>query len=284
MQGQGTVSATDKEGKEKPGTLNSLLKDPEKAPLLQDLVDKQGNWSEKSDDVWVYDVNEFGNRHGILEFGYGWDLGSRKWFGPELKFGHVMEEHLNQPILIIKTAWGGKNLYQDFRPPSSGGTIGPSYTEMIATVKNVLKNLQRLYPDYDGRDYQLAGFVWWQGWNDYCSTQGPSEYELNMVNLIKDVRHDLNAPKLPVVVGELAGPWGGDSQDVAAEEIRTAQKNAASRPEFAGNVKFAETHDFVRTEAESPSDEGYHEFKNGETYLRIGDAFALGMLQLMGKP
>lgn len=33
------------------------------------------------------------------------------------------------------------------------------------------------------------------------------EYEENLVHLIKDVRRDLNRPRLPVVIGELTGPW-----------------------------------------------------------------------------
>jgi hypothetical protein len=39
-------------------------------------------------------------------------------FGPELAFGVTMYEKSKEPILIIKTAWGGKSLYADFRPPT----------------------------------------------------------------------------------------------------------------------------------------------------------------------
>jgi len=282
MQGQGMVSGRDKDGQEKPGTLAAMLKDPAKAPLIRHLVDAQGNWSEKRDDVWVYDVSEFGNRHGVLEFGYGWALGSRQWFGPELEFGHVMARQLNCPVLIIKTAWGGKSLYKDFRPPSSGGATGPNYTEMIATVNQVVGNLKDLFPKYDGSGYRLAGFVWWHGWNDFC---GPptavSEYESHLVNLIRDVRRDLRAPQLPVVIGEFTGPWGAECKESNAVGIRRAQHNAAVKPEFAGRVRFVETHDFVRTQEQSPSGETYHEFKNGETYLLIGHAFGKAMLQVL---
>jgi hypothetical protein len=37
----------------------------------------------------------------------------------------------------------------------------------------------------------------------------------------------------------------------------------------------------VRTEKESPTGEGYHEFKNGETYFLIGDALGKGMMKLV---
>ena len=31
-----------------------------------------------------------------------------------------MEKRLGEPVLIIKTAWGGRSLHTDFRPPIAG--------------------------------------------------------------------------------------------------------------------------------------------------------------------
>lgn len=282
MQGQGIVEAKDEAGKEKPGTLRAMLGDPTKGRLLKSWVDANGNWNEKRDDVWVWDANELGNRHGVVEFGYGWDLGSREWFGPEMPFGYVMGNHYKNQVLIIKTAWGGKDLCKDFRPPSSGGTVGPFYTEMLATVRMVLGDLKKQFPNYDESGYELAGFVWWHGWNDFCNPKvGVPEYKQNLRNLIKDVRRDFQVPKLPVVIGEFTGPWGADCQEPAAMAIRRAQKEAAAMPEFAGSVKFVETHNFVRAEKDSPTGEGYHEFKNGETYFLVGNAFGEAMKTLL---
>lgn len=284
MEGQGLVTMKDDAGEEKPGTLESMLKDPAKARMLKHWVDAKGEWAEKRGDVWVYDVNEFGDRHGVLEFGYGWNLGVRQWFGPEMQFGHLMGEHFDNQVLIIKTAWGGRDLYKDFRPPSSGGTVGPFYQQMLATVSMVLGDLETQFPGYTGGGYELAGFVWWHGWNDFCSPdKGAPEYERNLTNLIHDVRRDLKTPKLPVVIGEFTGPWGADCKEPAAVTIRKAQKDVAVKPDFARTVKFVETHDFVRPEKDSPTQEGYHEFKNGETYFLIGDAFGKGMLELLRK-
>ena len=284
MEGQGLVTMKDEAGNEKPGTLNSMLKDPQKAPLLQPWLNAKGDWTESRDDVWVYDINEFGSRHGVLEFGYGWSLGNREWFGPELQFGHQLGNHYDNQVLIIKTAWGGRDLYKDFRPPSSGGTVGPFYTEMVATVNMVLNDMQAQFPGYEGGGYELAGFVWWHGWNDFCSPKiGVPEYEQNLVNLIHDLRREFKSPKLPVLIGEFTGPWGADCKEEAALAIRKAQKNTAEKPEFAGTVKFVETHDFVRAEKDSPTKEGYHEFKNGETYFLIGDAFGKAMKDLLPK-
>jgi hypothetical protein len=95
MQGQGIVSSLAEMKEEKPGTLATMLKDPPKGPLLKSWVNAKGEWAEGRDDVWVYDVSERGSRYGRLEFGYGWNLGSRMWFGPEMQFGHVLGDHFD---------------------------------------------------------------------------------------------------------------------------------------------------------------------------------------------
>ncbi|MBI5834313.1 MAG: hypothetical protein HZB16_18615 [Armatimonadetes bacterium] len=281
MQGQGLVTAKDAAGREKPGTLTAMLADPAKAPLIRHLRTPDGKWVER-DDVWVWDINEFGNTKGNLGFGYGWNLGNKEWFGPELQLGHVLKQHITDRILIIKTAWGGRALYTDFRPPSSGGTTGAYYRLMIDTVNRVLGNLKAEFPPYDGGGYELSGFVWWHGWNDFCDPKNAvPEYEQNLANLIRDVRRDLKAPRLPVVIGEFTGPWGADCREPAALAVRRAQSSVAAKPEFRDSVSFVPTRDYVRTEAESPTGEGYHEFKNGETYFLIGDALGRGMWDLL---
>jgi len=282
MQGQGMVTGVPEGGVERPGTLVSMLKDPVKGKQLKSWVDAKGEWKEGRDDVWVYDVNEFGNRHGRLEFGYGWNLGNRMWFGPEMAFGHLVGDQFDNQVLIIKTAWGGRDLYKDFRPPSSGGETGAFYKEMIGTVNKVLGDLKTLFPAYKGEGYEIVGLVWWHGWNDFCNPQtAVPEYEKNLTNLINDVRKDLKVPKLAVVIGEFTGPWGADCKEAAALAIRKAQKDVAAKPEFAGTAKFVETHDFVRTAEQSPTKEGYHEFKNGETYFLVGEAFGKAMKVLV---
>src|SRR5262249_44609628 len=108
------------------------------------------------------------------------------------------------------------------------------------------------------------------------------EYEQNLVNLIKDVRKDLNAPGLPVVIGELTGPWV--EAPGAWASLRQAQRDAAARPEFKGTVLFVETHDFVRKPQDSPNPgHGHHEFGNAETYFLVGDALGKGMAKLLKK-
>jgi len=106
-----------------------------------------------------------------------------------------MEKELNEPILIIKTTWGGRSLNTEFRPPSAGpyklpkqiqdawdkhpqGAHGISkledrkqwqedkdadsgvfYRMMIEHVNKVLADPKRVCPAYDPKEgYELARF------------------------------------------------------------------------------------------------------------------------------
>ena len=68
-------------------------------------------WSTRHD-VWI---NYLG-KHGDLTVGYG---APKEGFGPEFNFGHVMGNHYDEQVLIIKTSWGGRALARGFLPPSS---------------------------------------------------------------------------------------------------------------------------------------------------------------------
>lgn len=281
MEGQAVADLAGKDYNGGKGTLATLLKDPAKEALFRHLVGPRGGWAVR-DDVWVRYQREDGPLlRGPLTLGFS-VYGDSHHFGPELQFGWVMGDHFANQVLLIKTAWGGKSLYKDFRPPSSGGAVGPYYRKMLAEVREALTNLQADFPGYDGRGYELAGFVWYQGWNDGCEPEtAVPQYESNLVNLIRDVRKDLNAPGLPVVIGELTGPWVKAPAEWAT--LRQAQAAAAARPEFAGTVLFVETHDFVRAPEDSPNPgHGHHEFGNAETYFLVGDALGKGMVKLLG--
>src|SRR5690606_13480155 len=122
--------------------------------------------------------------------------------GPELGFGHVVGDAFDQPVLLIKLAWGGKSLAADFRPPSSGGEVGPYYREVVQQTKSILGNLGEHFPELAGRSYEIAGFGWHQGWNDRINQAFNDEYEQNMANFIRDIRKDLGVPNLPFVIAE----------------------------------------------------------------------------------
>jgi alpha-galactosidase len=114
------------EGHAKIETFDYIGDDPKTAPLLQLMRGADGK-STVCDHVWIsYSTgtrDQYGEGFGKLTSGYG----SRKnpaedggKIGPEFTFGITMDKALKEPVLIIKTAWGGKSLHKDFRPPSAG--------------------------------------------------------------------------------------------------------------------------------------------------------------------
>ena len=69
------------------------------------------------DRVWVSSLSSGGLLKGSLRIGFG---ASDEKIGPELGFGVRMSEALNQPIVLIKAAWGGRAFTPIFAPRSSG--------------------------------------------------------------------------------------------------------------------------------------------------------------------
>lgn len=273
MEGAGAIKGNvDRNGGK--GGLEYLVKDPKTATQFKHLVDDKGEWVKRGD-VWIWYLG----RKGPLSVGYG----SRSdRIGPELQFGNVVGDAFDEQVLLIKTAWGGKDLAGAFRPPSSGGEVGPFYTEMIGHIKTVLANLEKEFPDYNGQGYEIAGFGWHQGWNDGCTVEMTQQYETNMVNFIRDVRKELGVMDMPFVIADSG--FGGRNQKVERRlNIRKAQAAAAARPEFKGNAVCVETQKFFRPMEESPSRHGYHWNCNAETYFLIGDAMGRAMLELMKK-
>jgi hypothetical protein len=108
----------------------------------------------------------------------------------------------DEPVLLVKLAWGGKSVARDFRPPSSGGEAGPYYQEVLKLTKEALSDAKNLFPQYANRKLELIGLGWHQGWNDRVNQAFNDEYEENLANFIRDIRKDLGIPKLPFVVAE----------------------------------------------------------------------------------
>ncbi len=114
------------EGHAKVETFDYIGDDPATAPLLKMMRAADGKAS-LCDGAWISYFTGSGTNNGEgfgkLTAGYGSRSNPAKdggKIGPEFTFGLTMDEALAEPVLIIKTAWGGKSLHTDFRPPSAG--------------------------------------------------------------------------------------------------------------------------------------------------------------------
>lgn len=220
-------------------TIEPMRLNPKAAPLLQDILNSDGT-PRVCDNVWISSIGSAAEEQtGQLTVGFGADQRGPK-IGPEFSFGIYAEKQIAEPILIIKTAWGGKSLNTDFRPPGAepyefnenqlanfrkqgkdieqiksekAEATGRYYRMMTEHVKSVLADIKRVYPSYDAaQGYELSGFVWFQGWNDMVDSGtypdrgqpgGYDQYSALMAQFIRDVRNDLDAPELPFVIGVL---------------------------------------------------------------------------------
>ena len=261
--------------------------------------------------------------YGNLSVGYG-VRGDRNNIGPEYGFGFGMHTALpGEKILIIKTAWGGKTIAVDFRPPSStitpdpycqgqcpATTVGHYYKVMLQDVAAIMKPgvIGEMFPDLTGLTPAIAGFGWFQGWNDGCDLNETAAYETNMAHLITDLRKEWDVPTLPVSIavsgfggfnGEEATRtpkgcwWDGDRLGCECANDRGCRRldiilsqfaaaNATRHPELNGHVVAMETRGFWRDPQYSPNPgQGYHFWHNAETYYLIGQAMAQGMLRAM---
>lgn len=255
------------------GNLEQILADAERGTDYHHLRSDDGEWTTRDDVAIWYRAGGERLKTGMLSIGYA-VYDDPHHFGPELQFGHYLGEHFDEPVLLIKTAWGGKSLFKDFRPPSSDGETGPFYTKMIAEYKEALETLAKHFPQLADHRPELTGLVWFQGWNDMFDEQARAEYADNLANLIQDVRKDLDAPNLPTVVGETG--------NAPNEEFRAAQAAGCDRPEFRATVRFVPTRAFLRAAEDSPNTtHGHHWYGNAESYLLIGDAMGQAMIALL---
>lgn len=273
------------EGHARVETFDYIGDDPATAPLLKQMRDADGK-ATVCEGVWISyftgNGDENGEGHGKLTAGYGSRQNPKEdggKIGPEFTFGLTMDAAFDEPVLLIKTAWGGKSLHTDFRSPSAGPYVfnesqlanfqkqgkdieaikaekvketGRYYRLMIEHVRHVLSDIKRVCPAYDEKQgFEISGFVWLQGWNDlvdsgvYPNRHKPGGYDAysdTLAHFIRDVRRDLNAPKMPFVIGVLG--VGGAKPNEQTVEFRKAMAAPAALPEFRGNVIAVETAPF----------------------------------------
>ncbi|PHS12463.1 MAG: hypothetical protein COA78_08300 [Blastopirellula sp.] len=289
-----------------PGTLDTVVHADGKFPHF---VNDQGNWAVRND-VWYKGLVTAG-ANKWLSIGCG---ASSNQIGPELQFGHILGDHHDEPVIILKSSQGNRSLSWDFLPPGSksftqdGRTYagykqspnswiegepkkevnwyaGKQYDDCFGEVHRVLDNFDTEFPQFKGQGYEIAGFVWWQGHKDGGSEVHAKRYEQNLVHLIKTLRKEFKAQQAPFVIATI----GFDGWNMSGNQLTIAKAQLAvsgekkKYPEFAGNVLTVETREFWKEVEFSPRNQGFHYNGNAETYIMVGDALGRGMVQLLNQ-
>jgi len=281
----------------KPATLKGIAE--EKYPYL---VDDAGEWTVRKDVRNVF-VMCSGN-NPAKDQQNDWMTIQRN-IGPEIGIGHHVGHITDAPVLILKSCIGNRSLGWDLLPPgtkawdhdgklqpgyrglpddpegdtggdmSGGWYAGCQYDGDIAAAKKVLENLDKYYPGAE--KYEVAGFFWWQGDKDMRNAAHYEAYEKNLIQLIKALRKDFEAPNAKFVTASLGqtkeGSKGGDGK------ILDAMKAVAESddPELKGKVSFVYTHPLSKGGGSSG-----HYGGNPETYMNVGEAMGKAMAKLLG--
>lgn len=284
MTGRGDLGDLRKPAAGQNATLVRYIMEPQNVAKYKFLYEgsqkNPGGWTIR-DDVFI----TTGDRHGGLTTNYG---GFRnKGFGPELPIGHLLGDYHDEPVLLVKVAFGGCSLSKDMRPPSSGGTTGEKYPLIVQAVKDAIGKLPEIVPGYTKETgHEIVGFFWNQGESD-MSPEAAAEYETNLVNLIKDLRKELDAPAMKSVIAVTGfGGWnptfGKAEAKAAAEQVIAAQFAVSKRPEFKDAAVTVETRDFYRPQDPfGGNKQTIHWHANGESYWLVGEAMGRGMLGLL---
>ena len=295
--------------KETKGSLEYMIKEKGKYSFL---VDDEGRWTIRKDVRYVHVMDQRGVVYKDLE---KFSDVKNEWltvkgkFGPELGFGHVLGNALDEPVLVLKACIGNRSLGWDLLPPGSEryefeGKLyagykdaasswvkgeepkpvpwyaGRQYDADTAHAKAVLKNLKKYFPDYQDQGYEVAGFVWWQGHKDQNAAHA-AKYEENLVRLIKSLRKDFDAPNAKFVLATGCGNRGTEGFGMKIADAQLAMNDVKKYPEFKGNVKAVDTRDLWREAADSPVNQGYHYNHNAETYMETGLRLGRAMTELL---
>ena len=287
-----------------PGTLSSVVRQDGKFPYL---LNESDGWVSR-DDVWYKGVITAG-ANKWLSVGCGATANS---IGPELGFGHKLGDYHDEPVLLLKASQGNRSLAWDFLPPGSkrfeadgfvyagykdsparweiGSTpepinwyAGKQYDDCFSAAHKVLENFEKNFPQWKGRGFEIAGFVWWQGHKDQGSLVHAQLYEQNLVHLIKTLRTEFDAPQAPFAIATIGFEgWEMEGNALTVAKAQLAVSGEKGKyPEFKGNVRTIETRGFWRDESISPRNQGFHYNQNAETYMLVGEALGDAILSLI---
>lgn len=280
------------------GSLDHAVKEEKLYPFL---VDDEGNWTVRKD---VRNVSVMTSRKGIYRNEWLTVDGKRR-IGIEQGIGHQLGAALDEPVMVLKSSIGNRSLGWDLLPPGTeswedGGKMNPGYglrleegkpvkpapgkwyagkqyDDDVANAKKILNDLQKYYPEAKG--YEVAGFFWWQGDKDRYNAAHSKRYEQHLVNLIKALRKDFDAPDAKFVCATL-GQTSKDSTHANEKLILEAKMavdgKSGKYPEFKGNVGTVYTHPLSMG-----SGSNGHYGNNAKTYMNVGLAMGEEMVKLL---
>jgi hypothetical protein len=221
----------------------------------------------------------------------------------------------DSPVMILKSCIGNRSLGWDLLPPGSEsfefedkdkngsamtyiyagykesplkwvkGTepapitwyAGKEWDTDMADAKKVLADLPTYYPE--AGSFEIAGFFFWQGDKDRYDKGHATHYEQNLVQFIKALRHEFDAPHAKFVCATLGqstkeGAKGNDKLILEAQ--LAVDGETGNYPEFKDNVATVYTNPLSQGGASNAHYNG-----NAKTYMDVGLGMGEAMVKLL---
>ncbi|MGD1978259.1 MAG: sialate O-acetylesterase [Akkermansiaceae bacterium] len=130
-------------------------------------------------------------------------------FGPEITFARAFRRQSKSPLALIKDAWGGTTIINDWAPDGGDEKSKKLYQRFLTHIRARLADFKK-----EGVPYQIEALMWHQGENDMFHREGKLQYGENLKNFIASLRKDLELPDLKIFIGEIStkGVWGMDNR------------------------------------------------------------------------
>jgi len=311
--GQSNMVGMGRIGNEKNNQDGNLYHAVHNKGLYQYLINDNKSWKNSENVRYVYTTGSGIEKTKIQAYGWMGVANVAKTIGPELGMAHTLtDDDSDTPVLVLKSCIGNRALGWDLLPPGSEGFeytdrkgktwlrpgyhgtperwekgskpdftawyAGIQYDGDVRRAKEVLNNLDEYYPGVAPGDYQVAGFFWWQGDRDMRDEGLCARYQINLTNLIKQLRVDFNCPFAKFVCGSLGQTVIGDGKVTGDKLIFDAMLECEKDPQFEGTVACVYTHPYSKGGSSSSHYNG-----NAETYMNIGEAMGSAMAKLEQK-
>ena len=187
------------------------------------------------------------------------------------------DKKTGKKITLVTPAYNDKVRYPSWTkgeapdPPKHNWHAGLQYDGDVARAKDVLKNLEKYYPNATG--YEVAGFLWWQGDKDRYNAAHSAMYEKNLNQLLKALRKEFNVPKAKMVVATL-GQTNRDS--ASGNEKMIIDGMFAFAKAHKGDATTVYTHPLSMGSASNA-----HYGGNAKTYMNVGLGMGKAMVDLL---
>ena len=214
------------------------------------------------------------------------------------------------PVMILKSCIGNRSLGWDLLPPGSesfefkekdtpyiyagyqqspqkwvkgtepkpmGWYAGKQWDTDMADAKTVLADLSTYYPE--AGSYEIAGFFFWQGDKDRYDAGHATHYEKNLVQFIKTLREEFDAPLAKFVcatLGQSAKEGAKGNEKLILQAQLAVDGETGNYPEFKDNVATVYTHPISQGGASNA-----HYGGNAKTFMDVGLGMGQAMVELL---